>query len=583
MSGTMPENRLRRNDYLILIAFCALLFGSTIGVGRVLSGHESVVPQGVREMLADGDWLVPKCGGIIWLERPPLSHWFIAGLVTVTGSDQDWMMRTSAALAAAFIVCLVAWMAAIFLGRGLAVLTGLILASMQEFTMFAVDPEADIFLCAVITACMASFLYLEFVKPVRDEEPNTFLGGRSWHVLLFFVLLGMTNLVKGLLFGTLMVVVPLGAFFLWSFDWKAIKRYLWLWGWLACAAVWLSWPIAVWLRHPGILDLWKSDYIGRLNGGYVGEPSYYYLITLPWVLFPWFIAAFVGMRCTRTEALTLRGSPARFLWAWGLSVPLFFSIPDGKHHHYLLHSMAPWAMLAAIGTQRIWAWKLDGPAWARRWPVNATVIAVAVDVAIYLCWDKIKGPDSTRLAFLVGVPMFVYGFLWALAQRDARVALVTTLLLLVAGHTFVIQHADRYHNSYHDEMKFFASVEETVPEGQTLFLAGDDSACLETFRVLFYMRERPPRLLQNPTFLLDEKIQQQQVYVMARHHDEPMLNKYGQVDKLFDSKCLRHKGEPTTRRALYRLTYRTDVERKPANVYITAMQATRRASGPYLK
>src|SRR5206468_1855650 len=115
-----------------------------------------------------------------------------------------------------------------------------------------------------------------------------FVGTRPWSVLAFFVLLGMTNLAKGLVFGTVIVLAPVGIFLLWNFRWASITRYLWLWGWLAFAAVALPWPLLVVYSGWGdAVDVWRFDLFGRLNQNYLGEPWWYYFMCLLWVPQPW--------------------------------------------------------------------------------------------------------------------------------------------------------------------------------------------------------------------------------------------------------------------------------------------------------
>ena len=71
----LPGQSLRNSDYLLLALYSMVLFAGPLVCGRVLTGHESVLPESTREMLARHDWLVPRLGGEPWLERPPLpSH-----------------------------------------------------------------------------------------------------------------------------------------------------------------------------------------------------------------------------------------------------------------------------------------------------------------------------------------------------------------------------------------------------------------------------------------------------------------------------------------------------------------------------
>ena len=96
---------------------------------------------------------------------------------------------------------------------------------------------------------------LEFFIDPKVEDPRLrFTGGRPWTVVGFFVLLGLTNLAKGPVVGAAVIVGSIGAYFLmpalvWRrgnlgvfFAWPAqegrrVRRYVWLWGWLAAAVI----------------------------------------------------------------------------------------------------------------------------------------------------------------------------------------------------------------------------------------------------------------------------------------------------------------------------------------------------------
>src|SRR5262249_46949965 len=148
---------------------------------------------------------------------------------------------------------------------------GLILGTMYEFVRYSTLAEADIFLTPIVTACMTVFAYMEIVRPKAATESWNFFGFRPLPVLFFFILLGMTNLAKGVVFGTAMTLVPVGGFLLFNMRIGAIFRYCWLWGWAAFALVALAWPYAVYQRHPDVLDVWDYDLRGRAIGTYLSE------------------------------------------------------------------------------------------------------------------------------------------------------------------------------------------------------------------------------------------------------------------------------------------------------------------------
>jgi 4-amino-4-deoxy-L-arabinose transferase-like glycosyltransferase len=530
----MPSERMRWSDFAWLGLFCLVLFSFPLFNNRVLTTHETVHCENAREMRADGDWVIPHYGGRPWTERPPLPFWITAGVVEVFG-DSPFAYRLAALLMGVPCVLLVGWLASVWYGRGIGMLSGLVLATMQEFTHYSTGPEADIFLCTIVTAAIALFVRLEFQsRPADGTEELRWLGRRPWAALAFFAVLGLTNLAKGLFFGTLFVVLPIISFLMWNFAWQAIRRYIWLWGWLAFLAVASAWPIAAYLRYPDILDFWKSDYMGRVNQGYMQEPFWYYCVHLLWVVFPWTLAAFFGLWLTRTAAWRQRGSAERFLWCWAIVPILFFSIPQGKHHHYLLQCMAPWAVLAALGTARFWE--------------------------LAKAWSWLHRP-------------------WL----SERVALSVLMTLLVAVHWLSYACQTHYRDHYRHDRAFLQQACALTPADQAI-LVMDDDAPLHASWLLFYLEDRAT-LLHNITFLLDDQIMNRDVYLIARAKVAKDLAQYGIHEVLLASKHSRYEkdgDDADDRYTLFFLRFHERLARHSGPVRISPMQATGRATGPFL-
>ena len=536
-------------------------------------------------MMVSHDWLTPTIGGRPWLERPPLPQWITVAFASVIGRcDAEWIVRLPAMCMAILVVLLVAWTADHLYGRNIGMLSGLILATMWEFFFYASNPEADIYLCAIVTGVMALFVKTQFPEPDAQSEggltscsPSLCASGS---VPWFFILLGMTNLAKGLIFGTLMVLVPVAAFLLLSKDWSRIRRYVSPAGWLAFAVVAGAWPLAIYLQHPDIIELWSSDYLGRLNHGHVAEPPWYYLTALPWVMLPWTIPALFGLWLTRKRMLE-SASPERFLWCWALVTPAFFSLPDGKHHHYLLQCLAPWAILGALGAVRLWKWVGDWPGWLRNPAWIALLVGVPAGVAIAVFASRIPGPSWVIAAGVIGVPLWLTSLALAATWRNgARAATAIFALwgmIYWASSAYQAQHL----NSYEAETEFLTEVR-TMSATEKFLIHFDADLPLETFRLLFYSDARAV-MLPNLTFLLDERIVERKVLVLARLKDARRLAHYGTPEIVLKCAVNRGLSRPDGNRALFRLTFHDDLPRRSADVYMTPMQVVHRAPGPFLR
>ncbi len=563
-----PNQRLLRQDYWLLLAASLLLFGLAILPGGSLTGHQAVLPQNSREMLASGNWLIPTVGGEPWLERPPLPDWLLCGAYALFGTSQDdRVARLPAAAMAIATLLLVGWMAGVLLGRRLALLACLALATMYEFYLFASNPEADIFLCAIVTAALALFVKLEFGGgPAQADQRTSFLGGRSWTMLAFFFVLGLTNQAKGLIFGTLMVVVPAGGFLILTGSLTRIRRYVWLWGWLVFLAVSLAWPVAVYVRYPEIIDLWVQHYLGRFCRGYIREPVWYYLVALPAILFPWTWPALLGLWVTRKEALRQPGSPERFLWCWAILPPLVFSIPQGKHHHYLLHCLPAWAILSAPGAVLVWHWLRQAPHMPKsatliwRSPVLWSLLMLAIpgDVVLVLLRRRIPCPDWAILLLLAIWTLVTLTGGWLLGQRDRRLVLGGIFaVLLVSWTTWTVCEAS--FDAYRHDHRLLLQARQHVPEDEPLFVFFDWYRPLETFWLLYYA-DPQVILVRDTTHCYQHPLREKTVCILARRMDRKDLERVGIVEEVLESQHTRGERQPEERRVLFRLHFHSQVD-----------------------
>ncbi len=574
---------MKKTDYLLLACFCILLFGCSLVGDRPMTMHESVLPQCTREMHASGNWLIPSSGGRPWLHRPPLPHWV---LLILTSPFEDinspWMVRLGPLVMSTIVVLTLAWLAQRWFGRWMGLLSGLILATCFQFTRYAWLAEEDTFLCAVITGCLALFVKMEI--PKEGEAPPgrwTFFGWRSWTLLAFFTLYGLSNMAKGLVFGPLMAGVPMGLFLLWHFSWKRFGNYVWLWGWLAAILAGGVWPLLIYHWYPDVLEMWLYDYAGRLNGNYIGEPWWYYWSVIPWAIAPWTLFSLVGLWVTGRTLPKAEHRPEHFLWCWAIGTTIFFSIPDGKHHHYYVHCLPPWAILAALGVVHVRNIIAGcNGLWRKTWLAPA-VFALPVMAAVWLLRHKIPGPEWTVPVLLGLIPLAVWGVAWCLTDRLSLRAAGLAFLGLWAAYCGGYLYTGRYLDHGIQDEAFLRNIPNLVDGKAPLYVNAELRCCLEVNRVLFTL-DRSTRTVHNLSFLLDEELTEPRIYVVTVAGDETYLGKIGSVRRLAQSVKSRRELTPDDRLTLFELTFKPDLQRFPNHVYIAQQQIKHRQPGPYL-
>lgn len=550
--------------------------------GRPLSLHEARLPQVSREMMQNHDWLVPRSGGRPWLERPPLPHWITVGVSAIFGQhcDKVWVVRLPAALAGGITVLFAAWIAARLFGRRTGICSGLILATCYEFWTYSSLAEDDIFLAPLVAAAIAFFVRIEFpTDGILDKRTGLF-GFRPWPVVGIFALLGLTNFVKGPLVGAAVVIGPMIAFLLPMRDLSRIGRYVWLWGWLLFLLLALAW-------HLAMVAEFKNEYIDNLKFDFrtreFDNPFWYYPVQLLGAIAPWTPAALIGLWKSWNPAKRIRGSGERFIWCWALASLIVLSIPHRKHHHYLVPSIAPWAILAAIGLRDISRSMFSGPLWSRKPLFGLLTFGFPVAAVILLLHRKIPGPTLMTIllaaAWTVSVGLFYLG----LYRQSGGLVMGTFVAGLAAaccwGQTFIPDMTMQ-------DTLFLHRVETAAPRDAPLFIDADLHGELDFFRNQFYLRNEA-KLLHNLTFLRDEKIASPVVYVVTREWNAPKLAGLGTaqiVEQSVQSRKSDHAKKaklPLDRFTLYRLTFWPDLTHYPVPTHITTMQAMGRTNGPY--
>jgi 4-amino-4-deoxy-L-arabinose transferase-like glycosyltransferase len=190
----MPADRLGGVRLLSIVALAILTVGVGLGRSGRLTYHEALVAQAMREMMARGDMLVPRLGGLPWLEKPPLVHWLVALTSRMAGRLDEGVARTPSAVAATALALGIATLAARHFGATVGWLAGLVQLTTAWTVMRGRLADADMLLAGLVTGAVVAS---DRVRAGQD-------GWSRWR-WGFFVFFGLTSLAKGIGFGAVLV------------------------------------------------------------------------------------------------------------------------------------------------------------------------------------------------------------------------------------------------------------------------------------------------------------------------------------------------------------------------------------------
>ncbi len=483
---------------LIVLLYGSSLFSFRLGEARTFTGHEGLVAQISREMLASGDWLVPRIGGNPWLEKPPLPHWCVAVAGAVYGTVDEYAARLPSVLGSLIGILTMTLLAQRWFGVQRGLLTGLILATSSYVVTYARLAEADVYLWTLIIGCMAAFS-ADWVRAEGDSLVHW--GGPRW---IFFALLGLTQLTKGPLFGAVLVLLPCLVFLvnvaldeirgekkvgLGMLAWT-LRPFRWLLhpGILLGLALATLWPLLIVYRFPEAGELWWMHTFGRVTGPKVLNPApwWYYFSTMPWQLLPWTPCVLLGMTVSLSRACQHPRGADRFLWIWFGIQFVFLSAVAAKHHHYLIHALPPCAVWASEGLLRVFE---RTSTWWNRFRTGVAVrlmmgtllgLALAFTAALPFFFPHWPYVTDAVLLTLLGL-VTLLGVVVMLARGAGATAAAVLFFGLWLGYGWMHCSILGKSDGYVRETEFLRSLDRWVDRKQPLYVLG-----LEPSRLLLY-------------------------------------------------------------------------------------------------
>jgi len=340
MSANDTPARRRTAPIAMAVAFTVLWF-ALLGVRPLFNPDEGRYAEIPREMLATGDWLVPRLDGLVYIEKPPLQYWATALSFELFGVNV-WAARLYSGLCGLLTVLVTAALARRLWGGVVAWRAGIMLSSTFGMIVLSQQLTLDISLTFFTTLTLAAFCV---AQEARTKEARR----RHWMWLAWGSAAG-AFLTKGLV----ALVLPGLTLIVYSLlyrQWRPWRRLSVPTGMVLFALIAAPWCVLMQRHVPQFFDFFFirehfQRFLTRIEDRY--EPMWFFIPVLAAGCLPWILPAGRALGSAwRIAKSPAEFEPRAFLWAWCAVVFVFFSMSDAKLIPYILPLLPALALLMA--------------------------------------------------------------------------------------------------------------------------------------------------------------------------------------------------------------------------------------------
>ncbi len=393
-----------RGRLLLLVAVSAMLLFFDFGSRVLATNDETRFPMLARDILANGNWLVPRLGGVPHLNKPPLHAWLIALASWPAGSVTPGTAVLPSLLAALCVVVVTFWIAERLFGAQTALVAGLTVLTTLGVFSWARIPMPDMTLCAAVTLAMAAYVAAEF-------------GGARAGLIAFYGLVGIASLTKGPV--GLLPLAVVAVYTVAARGWSGFKLLCSVPGLVLLVVLSGGWWVvaAVVGRGAFVRDIVVSDlllwYVPTHGWGWhrVTDPLVQAIaVLLPWSLLLPF-AGWAAMRAAEPE----RARRTQLLLVWLGAVFVLVAVSQEQRTRYYLPLCPPAALLIGAWYDTLRSrWRAVG--FAGAW---MAVVAIGLAVHANVLTREIGATDldvirgqlpRTATIYSVEAPDLVFSF-----------------------------------------------------------------------------------------------------------------------------------------------------------------------------
>jgi len=392
------EKWIDRTWIVVLLLAAVLLFSINLGGLPLQDWDEGTVAQVSREIWSapagSMRWLYPTLGGEPYYNKPPLTHWLIAGVYSVVGVH-EWTTRLPVAILTAFSVPLLYCIGReIFRQRW-----GAIYSALIYLTMLPVVRYGRLAMLDGVAVCLLLVMMLCVLRSRRDLRYCLGVG-------VSFGLICLTQGFFGIFLGAIAMI-----FLFWDTPRLLTSYYFWT------AIIIGILPAVGWY----VAQLWHYGYafveVGLLNPSLnrvetffakSSQAPWYYIIELLKWTWPWLLFAPQTVRHT-WENRNL--SWAKLVQVWCGVYLISISLMDAKLPWYIL----PIYPGLALGFGALLAETENSPlltSYPRSWVAGLSILAVMASASsMYFSWGVPPKTDLQLIFAAVAITMILAAIL----------------------------------------------------------------------------------------------------------------------------------------------------------------------------
>ena len=293
-----------------------------------------------REMLASGNWVVPRLNGLKYFEKPVFGYWANAVSMVVLG-ENAFALRIPSALSVMISALMIFLLVRRFLPKGSAsVLAPAIFLTSPLVLAIGHINLLDSLLSMLLTGALVCFFFAHMAE-------------NKWRKSIFLAFMGIFCGLAFLTKGFLAFAVPVLAvvpFLVWEGRYRDL---IWI-PWIPMATailIALPWALMIHFREG---DFWHyffwTEHVARFLDPVRGQhpkPFWYYLPILVGGALPWVSQSAAAIPMVLKSEI--QKPLIRFAVCWFLFPFLFFSVCSGKLIPYILPCFPPLAVVFAVG------------------------------------------------------------------------------------------------------------------------------------------------------------------------------------------------------------------------------------------